>query len=460
LDYRKVVTASAVVAIGLLAYQTTSNVLPLSERLALVVLVVTAGLWITEAVPLTATSLLIPLLQSLLGVQPFTDALAYFFDPVVMLLLGGFLLAIAVEKNDIDEYFAYQILSKLGAGSHFIVLVLMLTTAFLSMWISNTASTALMLTIALRLTERAKDEEGNFGKIVVLGIAYSATAGGLSTLVGTTTCAMAAGFLKEMIDYEVTFLGWMFLGLPITILMILSIWIALFIIFPTSVERIEGITFEREPLERRQKLTLIVFVASILLWISGRLPEPLALAIGWPGHGMSSSVVAAVIAVLLFFTGLIEERDISRANWGILLLIGGGLSLGGALEASGLVVRISEVLTWFTGGTPGITTILLIVAFSLGFSIIASNTASAGIFLPIAIGLGTSTGLNPVILAVVVGISTSLDFMLPVGTPPNAIAYATGRVKMREMIKAGIVLDLIGAGLTIMLALYLWPLLV
>ncbi|MGD2200650.1 MAG: DASS family sodium-coupled anion symporter [Candidatus Bathyarchaeota archaeon] len=460
MDYRKVVTASAVVAIGLLAYQTTSNVLPLSERLALVVLVVTAGLWITEAVPLTATSLLIPLLQSLLGVQPFTDALAYFFDPVVMLLLGGFLLAIAVEKNDIDEYFAYQILSKLGAGSHFIVLVLMLTTAFLSMWISNTASTALMLTIALRLTERAKDEEGNFGKIVVLGIAYSATAGGLSTLVGTTTCAMAAGFLKEMIDYEVTFLGWMFLGLPITILMILSIWIALFIIFPTSVERIEGITFEREPLERRQKLTLIVFVASILLWISGRLPEPLALAIGWPGHGMSSSVVAAVIAVLLFFTGLIEERDISRANWGILLLIGGGLSLGGALEASGLVVRISEVLTWFTGGTPGITTILLIVAFSLGFSIIASNTASAGIFLPIAIGLGTSTGLNPVILAVVVGISTSLDFMLPVGTPPNAIAYATGRVKMREMIKAGIVLDLIGAGLTIMLALYLWPLLV
>ena len=457
---RKLVSLSAVLACSAAAYWFTSGTLSVSERSALVVLIVAAVLWTTEAVPLTATSILIPLLQSLLGIQSFRVALSPFFDPVVMLLLGGFLLAIAVEKNDIDEYFAYLILSRLRADSRIVVLVLMLTTAFLSMWISNTASTALMLTLALRLTEGVRDEKGNFGKIVVLAIAYSATAGGLSTLVGTTTCAMAAGFLKDLIGYEITFLGWMFYGLPVTIVMILAIWVALFLLFPTDVKRIEEMRIQRMTLDNKQRLTLIVFVASIVMWLSAKLPEPLTNVLGWPGHGLSSSVVAAIIAVLLLFTELVNERDISRANWGILLLIGGGLSLGGALEASGLVVRISGMLTSLTGGASPLTTVALIVVSSLGISIIASNTASAGIFLPIAIGLGASTGVSPVILAVAVGIATSLDFMLPVGTPPNAIAYATGRVKMGEMMRVGVVLDLIGAIITVLFAYLLWPVLV
>ncbi|UCH57246.1 MAG: DASS family sodium-coupled anion symporter [Candidatus Bathyarchaeota archaeon] len=460
MESKRALVLASVLLFSLLANHLTSGTLNADERSALVLLIVAAGLWTSEVVPLTATSLLIPLLQSLLGIQSFKAALSPFFDPVVMLLLGGFLLAIAVEKNDIDEYFAHEIISRVRADSRVVVLVLMLTTAFLSMWISNTASTALMLTMALRMTERVRDERGNFSKILVLGIAYSATVGGLSTLVGTTTCAMAAGFLKELIGYEITFLGWMFFGLPVALLMILVIWLVLFILFPTDVRQIEDIGFERKELSRKQKLTLIVFVSSILLWLSGRLPEPIALAIGWPGHGLSSSVVAAIIAVLLLFTGLIGEMDIPRANWSVLLLIGGGLSLGGALEASGLVGRISEALRYFTGGGSNLVIIALMAVFSLGISIVASNTASAGIFLPIAIGLGASTGVGPVILAVVVGISTSLDFMLPVGTPPNAIAYSTGRVTMLEMIKSGLILDLVGAVIVITLAYLLWPLLV
>ena len=454
---RRGVVLAAVAAIALAAFYTSSPSLIFEERAALVVLVAAAGLWTTEAVPLAATAILIPLLQSLLGIQPFTAALQPFFDPIVMLLLGGFLLAVAVEKNDLDEFFAYQIVSRARADARVVVLVIMLTTAFLSMWISNTASTALMLTMALKLTEGVRDGKGNFSKVVVLGVAYSSTAGGLGTLVGTTTCAMAAGFLKDLVGYEVTFLGWSLFGLPITLIMISVIWLILFTVFPTDVKQLPKLGLERKPLDRRQRLTLAVFVIAILLWLTGRLPEPLAAALRWPGHGMSSSVVAAVIAVLLFFFGLLDEHDLPRANWNTLLLIGGGLSLGAALEVSGLTIRISEALLYFTRGVPEVVTILIVAYASLGVSVIASNTASAGIFLPIAIGLGTTAGISPVVLAAAVGITTSLDFMLPVGTPPNAIAYSTGKVRMGEMIKAGLILDIVGGLITVALASFLWP---
>lgn len=460
MDGKRIAALAAITLAAVAAFLSTSGVLSLDERLSLIVLIMAAGLWTTEAVPLVATSILIPILQAILGVQSFEAALRPFFDPVVMLLLGGFLLAIAVEKQDLDEYLAYQILSRLRADARFVVLAIMATTAFLSMWISNTASTALMLTIALKLTDEVEDRKGNFSKIMVLSIAYSATAGGLSTLVGTTTCAMAAGFLRDLLGYEITFLGWMFFGLPISLIMILAIWLVLFVIFPTDVKRMPSLDVEVESLNAKQKLTLVVFVFSLLLWLTGKLPEPIAATVGWSGHGLSSSVVAAIIAVFLLVSDLVDERDIPRANWNTLLLIGGGLSLGAALETSGLVVRISDGLLSMTGGRSEIVIISLVAVVGLGISIIASNTASAGIFLPIAIGLGVSTDVNPVILAVVVGIATSLDFMLPVGTPPNAIAYSTGKVKMGEMIKAGVVLDVVGVIITIALAYFLWPLLI
>lgn len=460
MESKRALALTIVTLIAIASYHFTCRTLSTDERSTLFVLVLAAGLWTTEAVPLVATSILIPILQSLLGIQSFKKALSPFFDPVVMLLLGGFLLAIAVEKRDLDEYIVYQIVSRVGVDARIVVLVFMMTTAFLSMWISNTASTALMVSIAMKLTDGVMNDVDNFKKIMVLSMAYSATAGGLATLVGTTTCAMAAGALKDIVGYEITFLGWMFFGLPITFIMILAIWVVLFVIFPTDLNSINLHGVEKEALNGKQMLTLVVFALSILLWITGKLPEPISLAIGWPGHGMSSSVVAAIIAFLLLFLGLINERDLPRANWNTLLLIGGGLSLGLAMEASGLVTRISDGLFLFTRGASEPVTIMFVVAFGLGISAFASNTASAGILLPIAIGLGDTGGISPVILAVVVGFATSLDFMLPVGTPPNAIAYSTGVVKMREMIKVGVVLDVIGLIITVILALFLWPLLI
>ena len=458
MDRKRVTVTLAVIVLCYLAYIMTADSLTLNERMALIVLIAASGLWTTEAVPLVATSLLIPLLQSLLGIQGFREALSPFFDPVNMLLLGGFLLAVAVEKYDLDEFFAYQIVSHFKTGVRGVVLVIMLTTGFLSMWISNTASAALMITMALKITQEVQDQKGNFSKIMVLAVAYSSTAGGLSTLVGTTTCAMAAASIKDLVGTEITFLGWVMYGLPISVVMILVVWVLLFIMFPTDVSEVPDLGYELKPLSEKQKHTLIIFVASILAWITSKLPLPLASLIGWSGHGLSSSIIAAMIAIALFYVGILDQNDIRQANWNIILLIGGGLSLGKALEVSGLVIKISELLLLFTGGGSPLLVVTLVTLFGLGISIVASNTASAGIFLPIAIGLGQSTGISPVILAVAVGISTSLDFMLPVGTPPNAIAYSTGKVSMGEMIKAGIILDFLGAAITIILASMVWPL--
>jgi len=278
--------------------------------------------------------------------------------------------------------------------------------------------------------------------------------------VGTTTCAMAAASLKELVGYEISFLGWMFYGFPIAVIQIIVIWVVLFAIFPTEVEEIPPLERASTELTRRQRLTLYVFGFAVLAWLTGVLPEPIANLVGWGGHGYSSAVVAALVTVLLYFLDLLDEQDIKNGKWDTLLLIGGGLSLGNALSVSGLVNVISNKLLNLTGSGSPLVTIALVTVAGLGISIVASNTASAGIFLPIAIGLGQKTGFSPVILAVAVGISTSLDFMLPVGTPPNAIAYSTGKVSMPEMIKAGLLLDITGALLTILMAYMVWPYLV
>ncbi len=460
MNKKRLIVLVVVSLLAIIAFTQTSSFLTIEQRYALIVLVYASGLWVSEAVPLAATAILIPLLQAFLGIQGFKDALVPFFDPTVMLLLGGFMLAVAVEKYDLDEYFAYLILSKVRSGVKGVVLAIMFATGFLSMWISNSASTALLITMALKITEQVKDDKGNFSKIMVLAIAYSATAGGLGTLVGTTTCAMAAASLKSIIGYDISFMGWMVFGLPIAFIQILVIWVVLFMIFPTDVKEIPMIERPVSELSSKQKHTLGVFSFAVLAWLTGRLPDPVANLIGWSGHGYSSSIVAATVLLLLYFMDLIEEHDIRDGKWGTLLLIGGGLSLGSALEVTELVGVISDILMGLTSGGSPFLAIVIVVISGLGISIIASNTASAGIFLPIAIGLGQKIGFSPVILAVAVGISTSLDFMLPVGTPPNAIAYSTGKVTMPEMIKAGILLDLTGAILTIIMAYLLWPYLI
>lgn len=454
---RKQIVFVIIAIVLLIVYASTGN-LEEKPRHAFLILFMAAAFWITEIIPFAATSFLIAFSQPLLGIQPFSEALRPFFDSTVVLLLGGFLLAIALEKNKLDEWLAHIIVRRLGSNPKTIVLGLMLTTAFLSMWISNTASTALMIAIALKVTTSIKDEKKNFSKVVVLAIAYSATVGGIASLIGTPPNALAAGFLEGMIGYQIGFLEWFMYGLPISLIGTIVIWILLLIIFPVRVRESKLEKEEKlESLGKKQKLTLVVFLFAVAMWLTGRVPDPLVVLTGWSGHGLSPSMVAVLVSLILFLTGLLDEHDLPKVSWNTLLLFGGGLSLGVGLEASGLTGIFANHLLEFAVLSPESTTLLILGFSALILSVVASNTASASIFIPIAITVSLETGTNPVIFAVLVAVCSSLDFMLPIGTPPNAIAHSTGRVKIREMIKAGILLDIIGCLITVVLAMVLWP---
>ncbi len=436
--------ASLIVAI--ITYLIT-YALDLQLRMALVLLVLAAALWITESIPLAATSLLIALLQPLFGIQSFNDALVPFFNPVVVLLLGGFLLAIAVDRHDLDERMGEAILKRLGSKPHWIVLGLMLGTALLSMWISNTAAAALMITVAIPVANRVEDPKGKLQKIMILAVAYSATLGGFMTLIGSPPNALAAAFLAlPPANTPISFLGWSLYAFPLALLMIFVTWGILFARFRTDVKYIPPVkTSTNRELTGRQKGTLVIFLLAVVLWLTE------------PFHPLSSAMVAAAIAVILFVVGLLKREDVKKVDWNTLLLFGGGLSLGAALQVSGLadvitggVVTLVPIL-----GYVGIIALLAVAA--LLFSMVASNTVSASIFIPISISVAISVGANPVIFAVLIAICSSIDFMLPIGTPPNAIAYSTGRVNMKDMITTGFALNILSLLMTLALAYFIWP---
>jgi sodium-dependent dicarboxylate transporter 2/3/5 len=447
-----------VLVLALLAYFLTAP-LGSSMRLTFALLAMASALWITEALPLGVTALVIALAQPLLGIQPFRNALEPFFDPIIALFLGALFLAIAFEKQDLDEVLAQRILERLGDNAKTLVLGMMLIAAFLAMWMTITATAALMIPLALRLTveEKRNQDKENFSKIMVLGMAYAASAGAIASLVGTPPNLIAAGNLQRF-GYDLTFVKWSLYGLPISIVLILLIWILLFRVFPIEAKKVQKPEQKLTSLNFKQKLTLAIFVIAVVLWITRQLPDPLVALIGWGGHGISESIIAVFIAILLFLFGLLGQNDISKVDWNTLLLFGGGLSLGSALEVSGLTGWIGQNLTNAVG-TGSYVSLFAILGFSaLVFTMIASNTACANIFVPIAISVGLATGISPIILAVFTAIVSTLDFMLPIGTPANAIAYSTGKVKMREMVRTGFLLDIVGVLVTIAFAVTVWTL--
>ncbi len=417
-------------------------------RMALVLLVLAAALWITESLPLAATSLLIALLQPLWGIQSsFADALVPFFSPVVVLLLGGFLLAIAVDTHDLDERIGEALLKRLGTKPHWIVLGLMLGTAVLSMWISNTAAAALMITIAIPVANRVEDPKGNLQKIMILAVAYAASIGGFMTLIGSPPNAMAAAFLAlSPANTPLSFLGWSLFTLPMAFIMIFLTWGMLFLRFRTKVKYVPPVkTTEKRSLTGKQKGTLVVFLLAVVLWLTE------------PFHLLNSSMVAVAVALVLFAVGLLKKDAVKKVDWNTLLLFGGGLSLGAALTVSGLAnVITGGVLTLVPIlGYGGI--VVLLAVSALVFSMVASNTASAAIFIPISISVAVNIGANPVIFAILIAIACSIDFMLPIGTPPNAIAYSTERVTMKDMITVGFALNILSLLVVLLFAFFIWP---
>lgn len=437
---------AAIVAYGLYAF-----VLPFDDAankgLALALFI--GILWLTEAIYVTATAILVPLIAILIGIPKFDtkSALTSFADPIIFVFFGGFALAATLHIQKLDKKIAYGLISLARGHLGTAVLLIFAVTAVLSMWISNTATAAMMLPLALGLltqVDRQKDR-GTF-VFVLLGIAYSASIGGLGTLVGSPPNAIAA---KEL---GLDFAGWMKFGLPMMIAMLpLLLGMMYFVLKPRLNQKVDMSTQEPIPWTTPRILSLVIFAVTALSWIFGKqLGEMFDFA-------QPDTVIALTAAIAVMTCGLVSWKQVSdNTDWGVLMLFGGGIALSNIMKNSGASAVLGEQISVFLAGAPALLVILVIAAFIIFLTEFTSNTASAALLVPLFAPIGVALGLPPEILVLVIGIGASCAFMLPVATPPNAIVMGTGYIKQREMVRVGFVLNIVSIVLVTLFAYFFW----
>ncbi len=413
-----------------------------------------AAAWFTEALPLSVTALLVPVGLGLLNVVDTRSAFQPFFDPIIALLFGGFLLALALSKHEVDKLVACKLLKFGVRNQGSLVFSVILITAFMSMWISNTAATLIMLPVIVDLLSRLKGISRNLEKASLLAIAYGANIGGVMTLIGTTTPAISVKALEMLTGETITFTYWMLYGVTAALPVTFFAWIVLILFFKVEISKpIKVEDFEELHLTRNAKATLVIFAFTSFLWITESWHKCMI------GFRIPSSITAVLGGVLLLISGLMDVEDIKKVDWNTLLLVGGGISLGSAMYATGVAHWIAFKLA-FIPRFHWMFLILIIGFFTVLMTTFLSNTAASSILAPVFIPLALSIGVDPKLLVIATcGMLSSLDFILPVGTPPNAIIYGTGKIHIHEMIKAGIITSIISTLTVSLLAPLIWNLL-
>jgi sodium-dependent dicarboxylate transporter 2/3/5 len=410
--------------------------------------------WITEAIPIPATALLPLVVLPVAGIGTMRETAAPYASPVIFLFLGGFILAAGLEASGLHRRLALGIIRLAGTTPRRLIAGFMAATAFLSMWISNTATVLMMLPIAVStLAVVDPDTESPNPHLPIalfLGIAYAANIGGVATLIGTPPNALLAGFMEETCGMTMGFAQWMTLGLPLVLVAVPICWLLLSrVLFPVgndtaghSGEQLAEEWRARGPLSRRERVVAVVTGGTALAWIV----RP--LLVKWL-PGLSDPGIAITGAMLLFLIPVdwkrldpvLKWKAVERLPWGILILFGGGISLASAIQRSGLAEWIGAGLT-AAGTWPLIVMVAAITAVIVLLTEITSNTATAATFLPVVAALAVASGLDPLVLAAPAALAASCAFMLPVATPPNAIVYASERVPIVAMLRAGLVLNL------------------
>ena len=399
------------------------------------VLLFVAILWFTEAVHITVTALMVPVLAAVIGIPEMNvkTALSGFADPIIYIFFGGFALATALHMQRLDRKIALWLISLSRGNMKIAVLAIFGVTAFLSMWISNTATAAMMLPLALGMMDHLdREKERKTFVFVLLGIAYCASIGGLGTIVGSPPNAIAAKAL------ELDFVGWMKMGLPMMLLILPLMLISLYIILrPNLSERVE-VKEEHIPWTLHRVLAMLIFLCAVVAWILGDKIKTVF------GITNPDTVVALAAAVAVVVFGVTRWKEIARnTDWGVLLLFGGGIALSTLLQKSCASLALGQQLaTAFVLAHPLIV-ILAVAAFIIFLTEFTSNTASAALLVPIFASIATQMGLPKEVLVFVIGIGASCAFMLPVATPPNAIVFGTGLIKQREMMRVGILLNIL-----------------
>ncbi|MGI9392712.1 MAG: SLC13 family permease [Parvibaculales bacterium] len=430
--------------------------------------------WASEAIPVPMTAFLPIILFAPLGIASVKTAASSYAHPIIYLFLGGFMLALAVEKCNLHRRVALIILSATGTEGKKLVASVMGCCALLSMWMTNTSTTIMLLPIVLSLlvtiTENIPDLDKksahNFKMAMLLGLAYGATMGGLATLIGTPPNALLAGFLSDSYSMEISFAHWMLVGIPLTLVLIPISWFILVnYIFPFDVPEHENtkkhllrLKGEMGKMSKTEKRVALLFAFVVLSWIFRR-PLNAMLDIGW----LSDSSIAMLGALLLFIIpahgsskNLLAWEDTARLPWGVLVLFGGGLSLAAAISSSGLAQVLGSSLSFFGGF--GIFVLLaasiLLVIF---LTELTSNLATTAALLPVIAALATELGIDPFILCIPITLAASCAFMLPVATPPNAVVFSSGLLTIPQMARAGIALNVISAMILVMLCMWWVP---
>ncbi len=440
----------AVIIIAALISISLYSLLPIDKDIAkgLAILFFIATLWFTEALNITVTALLVPILAVVTGIFDTKTALSNFAHPVIFLFLGGFALAAALHKQNLDGLFASYLTKLAGRNMYFSVICLFVFTAAMSMWISNTATAAIMLPIALGMISTLREPSPREDAFILLGVAYSANIGGIGTIVGSPPNAITAANLG------MSFRDWAFVGVPIVIILLPVIIGLLYIILKPKLDTGTGaMEVEKTVLDKRSSVTIsIIFVITVGLWLLSKpISEYMGISTGF------DAIVAVLAIVLLVLSNTIRWKEIERfADWGVLLLFGGGLALSAVLSETGASKFLASLLE---GSLLKYGVLILLfgaVLLVIFLTEVASNTASAAIMVPIfyAITLD-SPELSPKTLALSVGIAASCAFMLPVATPPNALVFGTERIKQRTMMKVGVKLNIVCAVIITLLAYFI-----
>jgi sodium-dependent dicarboxylate transporter 2/3/5 len=433
--------------------------------------------WMTEAIPIPATALLPLVLFPALGILEMPSAAEPYANEIIYLFMGGFLIAIAMERSGLHKRIALSIMTALGTGPEALVLGFMVATAFLSMWISNTATTTMMLPIALAVGEMFRPPDADrysFGIVLMLGIAYSASIGGVATLIGTPPNAILAAAATEILGIQIGFVQWMMVGLPVTLVFLPLGWIMLVKVLHPPGELVgnagELLSRERSELgsiTRAERIVAVVFILTAAAWIM-RAPKAFG-PVTIPGiqtfaPWVRDSTIAMGAAVLLFLlpvdfrkgTFVLDWPAARRIPWGVLVLFGGGLSLARAMDRSGLAEWIGSGVAALETLRPALV-IVLVGALFVYLTEVTSNTATSTMAMPVMAGAALGLGMEPITLMTTAALAASMAFMLPVATPPNAIVFGSGYLTIPQMVRAGFWMNLIAILIILLVGVVLVP---
>jgi sodium-dependent dicarboxylate transporter 2/3/5 len=425
--------------------------------------------WILEVFPIFITALLPMVFFPALGVLSVQETFMPYASPIVFLFLGGFIIALAMEERRLHERISYGLIRLTGTKPRQIIMGFMIATALVAMWISNTATAVMLLPIALsvsRLLEEQTDDKvllGRFRLLLMLGIAYAANIGGTMTLIGTPPNLVFAGYYFETFGVDFPFSRWFIFGIPTgTILLFATYQLLTKVIYPIKGNEIEGVKEliqkkwqDMGKMTRPEISVLVVFAMTVSLWV---FAQPINELIG--KRVLNNTNIAMLGGLAMFITPvnwakgefILEWKSTVKLPWGILILFGGGLTLAKGLEAAGIIQSIGDYIAANLSLSPWLL-VLLLTAFALFATEVMSNVALVTVLLPVVIGIGESTGVDPLLLAIPVTLAASCAFMMPISTPPNAVVYSSGYVSVKQMMRAGLWLNIISIAVIVSLVM-------